>query len=534
MKNKIREIILNCEKMERRFALLCEGKLEEYKLERDNNNPEAGDIFLGKIINLDQSLQAAFVDIGAGKNAFLHFRDMIPGNSELIEQFQLEQLEHQENTSGKKKKKKPAGEKLSQELSRRKKRITAADIPDIFKPGMEILVQVTKGQIGTKGARITTDISIPGKFLVLMPYCGHNGLSTRIESTTERERLRKIIETLDIPEGMGVICRTAGEGRRATSFKRDLELLLDYWEKIASGMERSCAPVQLFTEPNLIDRTVRDFVTEEISGITVDDPAAYKKIRETLKRIGGSKLVARVHLYSGNEPIFEYYHIDEQLIEVFQRKVKLPGGGEIVIDETEAMIAIDVNSGHGRKAADQPDFILKTNLEAAEEIARQLRLRDIGGLVVIDFIDMRSAADRDEVMREMKKLVKDDRAKTRILPLSKLGLMEMTRQREHESIQAQVYIPCPYCSGSGLVKSPVTMSAEIQRKLSSIMRDRKYKGVPLRVFMHPEVLARLRNEDAHLLEAMEAKYKNALSFRADPMLHYEEFKLVDSETGVEL
>ena len=198
------------------------------------------------------------------------------------------------------------------------------------------------------------------------------------------------------------------------------------------------------------------------------------------------------------------------------------------------MIAIDVNSGHGRKASEQPDFILKTNLEAAEEIARQLRLRDIGGLVVIDFIDMRSAADRETILKEMKKLVKDDRAKTHVLPLSRLGLMEMTRQREHESIQSQVFIPCPYCSGSGLVKSPITMSAEIQRKLNSIMRDRKYKGVPLRVFMHPEVLARLRNEDAHLLDAMEAKYKNALSFRADPMLHYEEFKLVDTETNVEL
>ncbi len=534
MENKIKEIILNCEKMERRFALLGGGKLEEYKLERDNDDPEPGDIFLGKIVNLDQSLQAAFVDIGAAKNAFLHFRDMIPGNSGLIEQFKMEKLERQNTSVAKKKKNKLSGKKSSQEISRRKARITAADIPDIFKPGMELLVQVTKGQIGTKGARVTTDISIPGRFLVLMPYCGHVGLSTRIESSAERERLRKIIDALNIPEGMGVICRTAGEGRRASFFKKDLELLLDYWDKISSGMERSAAPVQLFTEPNLIDRTVRDFVTEEIAGITVDDPAAYKTIRDTLKRIGGSKLVSRVHFYSGNEPVFEYYGIDRQLVEVFQRKVKLPGGGEIVIDETEAMIAIDVNSGHGRKASEQPDFILKTNLEAAEEIARQLRLRDIGGLVVIDFIDMRTPAERDTVFKEMKKLVKDDRAKTHVMPLSKLGLMEMTRQREHESIQSQVYIPCPYCSGSGLVKSPVTMSAEIQRKLNSVMRDRKYKGVPLRVFMHPEVLARLRNEDAHLLNAMEAKYKNALSFRADPMLHYEEFKLVDTETGVEL
>ena len=237
MESKIKEIILNCEKMERRFALLGGGKLEEYKLERDNDDPEPGDIFLGRLVNLDQSLQAAFVDIGAAKNAFLHFRDMIPGNSGLIEQFKMEKLERQNTSAAKKKKNKVSGEKSSQEISRRKARITAADIPDIFKPGMELLVQVTKGQIGTKGARVTTDISIPGRFLVLMPYCGHVGLSTRIESSTERERLRKIIAALNIPDGMGVICRTAGEGRRASFFKKDLELLLDYWDKISSGME---------------------------------------------------------------------------------------------------------------------------------------------------------------------------------------------------------------------------------------------------------------------------------------------------------
>lgn len=532
-----KEIILNCEKLERRFALLGNNsKLEEYQIERDDDTPKAGDIYLGRIVNLDSSLQAAFVDIGAQKNAFLHYREMLPGNSELVEQYQLEKAEKAAPAPGKKSKKRrnDPDSKNSAELSRRKSRITLEDIPNIFKPGMEILVQVVKAPISTKGARVTTDISIPGRFLVLMPYSEHFGLSTRIESSSERERLRKILDALSLPEGMGLICRTVGEGRRATSFKRDLELLLDYWKNIESGMEKYEAPHLLFTEPNLIERTVRDFVTEDIAAITVDDHSAYKKIRDTLKRIGGSKLVSRIHHYTGTEPIFEYYKINTQLEEVFQREVRLPGGGAIVIDETEAMIAIDVNSGHGRKATEQPEFILKTNMEAAEEIARQLRLRNIGGLVVLDFIDMRSAADRDELYRYMKKLVKDDRAKTQVLPLSKLGLMEMTRQREQESIKDQVYNPCPYCSGSGRVKSPITMSAEIQRQLSSIMRDKKYKGVSLRVFMHPEVLARLRNEDAQLLSAMESKYKHELSFRADPMLHYEEFKFIDPATGAEV
>ncbi len=535
-----KEIILNCEKLERRFALLNNGKLEEYQIERDSTEPKVGDIYLGRIVNLDPSLQAAFVDIGAQKNAFLHYHDMLPGYDDLIEKFQEE---HQAETVGgekiqsrRSKRKTPAaGSKADAAAALRKnKKLSVADIPEIFKPGMEILVQVVKAPISTKGARITTDISIPGRYLVLMPYSENIGLSTRIESGTERDRLRKILESLELPEGMGLICRTVGEGRRSTFFKRDLNLLLDYWRKIEADMDKRNAPVLLFTEPNLIERTIRDFMTEEIGGIVVDDAEANKKIIETLRRIGGAKMAKKVHFYNGSKPVYDHYRINDQLKEVFQREVKLPGGGAIVIDETEAMIAIDVNSGRGRKGADQPEFILKTNLEAAEEIARQLRLRDVGGLVVLDFIDMRGARDRDEVFRAMKKFVKDDRAKTKVLPISKLGLMEMTRQRERESILDQVYSPCPYCSGTGLVKSPVTMSAEIQRRLESVLKNVRYKGVSVRVFMHPDVLARLRNEDAQLLTDLENKYKHDLSFRADPLLHYEEFRLVDPETGAEL
>lgn len=532
-----KEIILNCEKLERRFALLNNGRLEEYKIEHDTDEPKVGDIYLGRISNLDPALQAAFVDIGAPKKAFLHYHDMLPGYDDLVEKFQIarEEADEQENIkSRRRKRQEPQSGKMIAEAQRRGKKISMADIPAIFKPGMEILVQVVKSPISTKGARVTTDISIPGRYLVLMPYSEHIGLSSRIEGAPERERLRNILSELELPEGMGLICRTVGEGRRSTFFKRDLDLLLDYWRKIEQLAEKCSAPKLLFTEPNLIDRTVRDFMTEEISGIVVDDPEVKKHISETLKRIGGFRFGNKVKLYGGSQPIFDFYKINDQLKQVFQREVKLPGGGAICIDETEALIAIDVNSGHGRKSAEQPEFILQTNLEAAAEIARQLRLRDIGGLVVLDFIDMRSAHDRDEVFKCMKKLVKDDRAKTKVLPLSKLGLMEMTRQREHESIQDQVYNPCPYCNGTGLVKSALTMSAEIQRKLASVMRDRRYRDAAVRVFMHPEVLARLRNEDAELLRELEEKYRHDLSFRADPSLHYEEFRIVDTVTGSEL
>ena len=542
MEKDSKQILLNCGQMESRFALINNGKLEEYQIERVDNGPKVGDIYLGRIVNLDPLLQAAFVDIGAHKNAFLHFHEMLPGYADLAEKY-LKDLEKQQaqqelskskNKRSKKKKQEETPVPAAQAQTKERK-VTTADIPHIFRPGMSILVQVVKGPISTKGARVTTDISIPGRFLVLMPHNDHIGLSTKIEGDAERERLRKIMAELKLPEGMGLICRTVGEGRRSTFFKRDLDLLLDYWQQISDGIKENKVPKLLYTEPTLIDRTIRDFVTDEIGEIIVDDKDVRKHILETFRRIGVAKMTSRVIFYNGTKPIYEEYRINDQLKTVFQREVKLPGGGGICIDETEALIAIDVNTGKGHSGADQPDLILKTNLEAADEIARQLRLRNVGGLVVLDFIDMKAAKDRDELYRYMKKLVKNDRAKTKVLPLSKLGLMEMTRQREQESILDQVYTPCPYCRGRGLVKSVITMSAEIQRRLSSVLRDKKYKGVSaVRVIMHPEVLARLRNEDAVFLQDLEEKYKHELSFRADPSLHYEEFRLVDPDTDAEL
>ena len=532
-----KEIILNCEKMERRMVLMQNKRLVEYLVERDDNTPKAGNIYLGRIVNLDPLLQAAFVDIGAAKNAFLHYSDMLQGYPELAEKFRQENKEAAEKKAKRKRKKQAADNSTGEQKKGTAanitvaKGITAADMPNIFRPGMMITVQVVKAPISTKGARVTTDITIPGRFLVLMPYHDNRNLSSRIEDGPERERLRKVIAELELPEGMGLICRTVGEGRKSTFFKRDLKLLLDYWNSIRDGMEKLKSPSLLFSEPNLIDRTVRDFLTEEIEGIVVDDTEARDHIIATMKRVGAAKMARKVTIYKGAEPIFDYYKINQQLKEVFQREVKLPSGGAIVIDETEALIAIDVNTGHSRGAADQPEFILKTNLEAAEEISRQLRLRNIGGLVVIDFIDMKSAAHRDELCKTMKKLIKNDRAKTKVLPLSSFGLMEMTRQREHESIKDQIFNFCPYCGGSGLVKSAVTMSAEIQRKLNSILRNKKYRKISVRVFMHPDILARLRNSDASLLQEIEDRHDNDLSFRADPALHYEEFRIVDAATG---
>ena len=521
-KDHTKQIILNCEKLETRFALLSDGALEEYRIERQDSGPKVGSIYLGKIVNLETSLQAAFVDIGAEKHAFLHFHDMIPESFRGNEEEATIAVEKTSRSSRKKKSGSRSSELEKLETARRRGKFTAAEIPEFFKPGMEILVQVEKSPISTKGARVTANISIAGRYLVLMPYSDHIGLSSRIDNETERTRLKKILGELDLPEGMGLICRNVGEGRKSVFFKRDLDLLLDSWK----------APCLVYEEPDLLSRSVRDFMTEEIGDIIVDDKDQYKKIHATVKAFGGRAMASRVQCYKKPEPIFEHFKINEQLQEVYRREVRLPSGGWLCIEETEALIAIDVNTGKGRRTDDQPELILKTNLEAVTEIARQLRLRNVGGLVVLDLIDMRSA--RDEVYKTMKKLVKDDRAKTKVLPISKFGLMEMTRQREEESILDKVYDPCPYCNGTGLVKSPMTVSVEIQRSLNAIFKNRRFRDVPVRVIIHPDVLARLRNDDAALLDELEQKYGHALSFRADPTIHCEEFRLIDPDTGAEI
>ena len=539
-----KQIILNAEKLERRLAQLSNGKLEQYEIEREEDEPKVGSIYLGRIINLEPALQAAFVDIGVGKNAFLHYWDMLPGGDDLLERIPDEETIKKTSPKGRSRsaarKVAVANEKITlakqirEREKRRRHKMTIQDIPSFFPPGTELLVQVVKSPIGTKGARVTTNISIPGRYLVLLPYSDHIGLSSKIDNEQERQRLRKILSALDVPEGTGLICRTVGEGRKSVFFKRDLELLLDHWNRAEEALNTQKAPVLVYAEPTLIERTVRDFMTEDIDEIIVDDEAAFKNISAIVRKFGGGKMAAKVMRYTKAQPIFDAYNITAQINEVFRREVQLPSGGYICIDETEALIAIDVNTGHGKRNGDQPEVIFKTNMEAAEEIARQLRLRNIGGLVVLDFIDMRSSKDREELFRAMKRLTKGDRAKTKVLPLSKLGLMEMTRQREHESVKDTVFDPCPYCHGSGRVKSPVTMSAEIQRHLAMVLKNSKLRGIPIRVVMHPDVLERMKRNDATLLQEMEKRYRNTLSFRADPALHYEDFYLIDPQTGERL
>ena len=508
-KGEEKEIVISCERLERRVAVLEGGRLEEFSIERESDRQISGSIYKGRVKNLEPGLKAMFVDIGLDKNAFLHYWDAIPAALD------------------------PGVEIIERQGKRRnQKRITANDIPKIYPPGSDIIVQVTKGPIGTKGPRITTNISLAGRYLVFMPFSDQCGISRKIEDPKERQRLRRILTELDIPEGMAVIIRTVGEGQKARFFVRDLYVLLEQWKKISGDLETARAPKLLLPEPDLIERTVRDFLTDEVDRIVVDDLDSANRMKDLVGVIS-KRSQRKIKHYTEAVPIFERFNVDKQIDAALRRQVWLPCGGYLVIDETEALVAIDVNTGRNKGGKDQDKTILQTNLEAAEEIARQLRLRNIGGLIVLDFIDMRNQRDQKQVLNLFKDHVKRDKARTHILPISQLGLMEMTRQRVQESISRAVYMECPSCKGKGIIKSPETMSVEIQRALTRTMK--LHPGVrEVRVVLNADVLDRLKKEDEELLIDLERKFQGRLSFRVNAKFHFEEFKLVNAITDEEL
>ncbi len=502
------KIIINCEKLEKRVALLENGVLEEYTIERPSDRNIVGSIYKGRVKNIEHGLKAMFVDIGYEKNAFLHFWDALPAALDSG----IEEVERKDR--------------------KQEKKITSKDIPEIYPVGSEVLVQVTKGPISTKGPRISTNISLAGRFLVLMPYSDQSGISRKIDSPKERDRLRQILRGLDVPEGMGIIIRTVGEGQKARYFVRDLAYLLEQWRGIEEAMKKPEKVVCVFQEPDLIERTVRDFLTDEIDEILCDDEAAAKRMMDICGQIS-KRSRSKIKHYAEHEPIFERYSIQKQIDDSFHRQVWLPCGGYIVIDETEALVAIDVNTGRNKGAKDMDKTILQTNLEAADEMTRQMRLRNIGGIIIGDFIDMKSRRDQQQVYQRVKDRLRRDKAKTHVLPISPLGLMEMTRQRAAESLHSTVYEPCPYCGGRGRIKSSMSMSVELQRSLHTVLKANPDVH-EVKVIVHPHLLNRLKTEDDELLVEIERRYEGRLTFRSDPALHHEKFTILDALNNREL
>lgn len=389
---------------------------------------------------------------------------------------------------------------------------------------------MTKGPIGTKGPRITTNISLAGRYMVLMPRNDQFGISRKIEDPKERARLRKIMERLSVPEGMGIILRTVSIGQKLRYFVRDLSILVDQWREIEGVAKENKAPVRAFAEPDLVERTVRDFLTEEIDEVICDNQESAERMKEIVGIIS-RRSKKRIQFMSGTQPIFDRFGIQRQIDDAFYRQVWLPSGGYIVIDETEALISIDVNTG---RAKNQDKMLLQTNIEAAEEVARQLRLRNIGGLIVVDFIDMKSRRDQQAVYKVMRDRLKRDKAKTQILPISALGLMEMTRQRLHEALSVTVNEPCHYCQGRGMVKSATTMSVELQRRINAIFARHGDRIRDLIIVVHPDVLERLRTKDSELLVELERRHNARLTFRSDPTFYREQVVFADAHSGQEV
>jgi ribonuclease E len=496
-----KEMIINVSQPEEcRVAVIEDGQLEELYVERASQGNCVGNIYKGKVVNLEQGIQAVFVDFGIGRNGFLHISDVEP---QYYRQGGFDPTKPIDQQNGKKQDK--------QQDSRRKGRgqqrhynggrpRVKPPIQDIFKKGDEVLVQVIKEGIGNKGPTLSTYLSIPGRYLVLMPSLGRVGVSRKIEDDKARRKLRDILLDLEPPKGLGFIVRTAGLGKKRGDLERDLAYLIRLWKAIVRRVEKTQTPVDIYEESDIIIRTMRDTVNSDMDAIYIDEKDAYKRARDFLEMIM-PKFVDRLHLYDGKQPIFHKYQLDQEIARIYKREVKLKEGGSIVIDPTEALVAIDVNSGNFRTDSNAEVSAYKMNLNAAREIARQLRLRDLGGVIVNDFIDMRQEKHRRGVERALRDAMDRDRARTKIMRTSPFGLIEMTRQRIRPSLKRSVYDDCPCCSGRGIVKTAESMAIEVVRKLMMASRKNEITRVTVRV--HEGVSAYLNNKKRREIMALE-------------------------------
>jgi ribonuclease G len=473
-----------------------------------------GSVFKGRVQNLENDLQAAFIDIGLKKNAFLHYWDMTPDADAL--------LDDDDDPKGRKEKK----------GGRKSNRLTDAEIAKRFPPGSEIIVQVTKGPISTKGPRVTANLSIPGRYLVMMPGTKIRGVSKKIGDAEERKRLKKILDRLPLPENCGLVVRTVGQGASARAFARDLRGLVSVWNEMQANTKALHAPCCVFQEPDLCERVVRDWLTEDVDAIVIDAERNFNEMREVTSRIS-RRARSKIRRFDGDNGIFEHYGIERQLSDAFARQVPLKSGGYLVIDETEALISVDVNTGHYKGKGSQEEAILEVNLEAVEEVARQLRLRNIGGLVVLDLIDMKSRKHQTQVYKALKAALKRDRARTNVLQISELGLLEMSRQRQDQSILSMLTSKCPYCSGRGVVKSPMAISIELQRQLIALLRKSAKANRPFepKIVIAPQVMQRLRTEDSAILASLQKDFNTRLTFVSELHRHPESFSILDASTS---
>lgn len=507
-----KDIIVNYTVNEVRVAVIDNGSVSEILLERSNNKGVAGNIYKGKVVKVLPGMQSAFIDIGLEKAAFLHVADLYIDNGEqvsLIEDRVVDVIDE--------------GERVDK--SNEQKGKIYVPIEDLLKEGDDIVVQVAKEPIGQKGARLTTHITVPGRYLVLMPSYDHLGVSRKIENEEFREKLRESLKEIK-PKGMGLIARTVSESSRKDELVSDLDYLLRLWNKTSAEISESSAPALIYEDLDLMFRILRDFITPDVRKVIIDSKSAYMKIKSFIREYL-PKLQVETELYSNKLPVFDHYNIEIEIGRLMERKVWLKSGGSIVIDLAEALTVIDVNTGKYVGKRNFEETILKTNLEAVKEIAWQLRLRNIGGIIIIDFIDMEKLENRQKILQSMEEELKKDRAKASVVNISPLGLVEVTRKRVQESLTKVLSEPCPYCDGKGLVKSKLTSCYDILREIRRIAPY--YQGQKIFVEAHPDVVDIILNEDQESIRDIELMNDLSIEIKPNEKNHLEHFEVIPLE-----
>jgi ribonuclease G len=543
-----KEMIISSNGHETRVAILEDDLVAELFIERERNRGVVGNVYKGRVSKVLPGMQSAFVDIGLERDGFLYVSDVVD-TEEAIARFGEEEEEEEGNGAGtsaqsdsgvRPPRRDSSGVMQARGSDARSKsdsRVPAgggrgerseARIEELLKEGQEILVQVAKEPLGTKGARLTSHVTLPGRFLVFMPTVDHIGVSRKIDAREERHRLRSIVREFREQRNFsgGVIIRTAAEGRSKEDILADLEYFYRIWGDMRQRTESQRAPAVVYREPSLVAKLLRDLLTDDYTAIRIDHPQEYQRVLEFIERIMPS-LASRVKLYDKDYPIFEEYGVQAELDKALRSKVWLKSGGSIVINQTEALVAIDVNTGRyvGKKTAGRlEDTILKTNLEAVKEIVRQIRLRDLGGIIVLDFIDMEEKKNRQKVFQAVEQELRKDRAPSKPLQVSDFGLVIITRKRVKQSLERVLTEPCPYCSGTGTIKSSSTICYEILSEMKKVGGDIDGVGVLLRV--NPDIARALKEEERGVLKDLRHLLGKDVVVKPDVHLHHEQFDVM--------
>lgn len=510
--NSGKEILLNIESRETRAAYLHHGRLVELIIERRATRQVTGNIYRGKVKNILHNIQSAFIDIGESENGFIHIEEILENRKRLEQQFEMDfEGEGSSGSDG------------------------GPSIEEVLQPDQPVLVQVVKEPIGSKGYRLTSRLSLSGRYLVLLPNTPHFGVSRRIEDPAERERLKRLMRTLGLEEGMGLICRTASAHTSREQLLEELEELVDDWEEVRKRFEKATRPCLLYEESDLVKRLVLQAVDKRYQRILIDEYEVYQRCK-ALYHPYEQEHPLRIELYRDKVPMFERFNVEREIDRALKRKVWLKNGGYLFFDQTEAMRTIDVNSGRGsgggQDGASVEESLVQINLDAAEEIAHQLRIRNIGGLIICDFIDMRSRKNRKRVLERLRDAMKEDDAKCTILGMSEFGLVEMTRQRQRPSLAQMLLMDCPYCEGRGAITSFDSTLIALERSLKRAIKCEGQYG--LRVLLHPELHHHFEREDQEELTAVMEELHGQIDFEIDENLHLNDYRIFSSITGEEL